>query len=249
MNLRRIPPPFAGALYLLVAALLLPFTTPAAAAEFAARRILGFSPGGHYFAFEQYGVQDGSGFPYADIFVIGAARDEWVRGSPFRVLLRDERARLQQARKKAMDNAIPLLKKLAIATPGRLLASNPPGELSADPHHVEVNASRFVTAPPERWTFRLEELPLASARCDRFMDQPAAGFRLTARRQGGALLLLHADSAIPDSRGCPLRYAISDIVVHEPDAGGRSFAILISVYSFGFEGPDRRFLAVTKRLP
>ncbi|MFQ5626952.1 MAG: DUF2259 domain-containing protein, partial [Methyloligellaceae bacterium] len=60
--------------------------------------------------------------------------------------------------------------------------------------------------------------------------------------------LLHMDSAIPNSRGCPLRYDISDILVHEPDAKSRIFAILVSVYSFGFEGPDRRFLAVTKRL-
>ena len=249
MNIHRLPPPFACVLYLLVWVLLLPFTTPVAAAEFAARRILGFSPDGLYFAFEQYGVQDGSGFPYAAIFVIRTTHDEWVKGSPFRVLLRDERARLRQARKDAMSKAAPLLKKLAIVKPGRLLASNPPGELSADPHHVEVNTSRFVNAPPERWTFRLEEIPLASARCSKYLNNPATGFRLTTQSQGGAPQPLHEDSTIPDSRGCPLRYAISDIVIYQPGSGGRSFAILISVYAFGFEGPNRRFLAVTKRLP
>jgi predicted secreted protein len=44
---------------------------PAAhAGDYAYRDILGFSSDGKSFAFEEYGVQDGSGFPYANIFVV-----------------------------------------------------------------------------------------------------------------------------------------------------------------------------------
>ncbi len=239
---------FAHAFSLFVLTLALCLAKPANAGDFAERQILGFSPDGRYFAFEQFGVQDGSGFPYADIFVIDTATDEWVKGSPFRVLLKDERAQLKWARRDAFAKAGKLLKKLVISQPGRLLASNPPGELSADPHEVRVNARAAILQLTEPWTFRLEEIPLASRRCADYLSQPAQGFRLTVQKQGGAPRVLHSDASIPNSRGCPLRYAISDIAVLEPDAGRRIFAVLVSVYVFGFEGPDRRFLAVTGAL-
>ena len=63
---------------------------PGLAADGAQSRAIGFSPDGKYFAFEQYGVQDGSGFEYADIFVIELASDTWVKGTPVKVMDREE---------------------------------------------------------------------------------------------------------------------------------------------------------------
>jgi predicted secreted protein len=223
------------------------FARPANAGDYAERYILGFSPDGNSFAFEQFGVQDGSGFPYTDIFVVDTLSDQWVKGSPFRVLLRDERAELKWARRDAMTKAGNTLRQRLITKPGRLLANNPPGELSADPHRVAVNISRIVTGPPERWTFTLDEIPIANKECAAFTDVPTKGFRLTVQMESGAALKLHEDISVPKSRGCPLRYAISDVVAYEPDGGSRVVAVLISVFAHGFEGPDRRFLAVTKR--
>ncbi len=233
---------------LLILLLLLGFAGPAQAGEIAERKILGFSPDGRYFAFEQFGVQDGSGFPYADIFVIDTSTDEWVKGSPFRVLLKDERAQPVGARKKALARAGNLLRKLKISEQGRLLASNPPSELSADPYRVEVNVSQIAVGAPDRRSFTLEETVLANPRCATFTGEPIKGFRLTTLSRDGARIVLHNDTSIPKSRGCPLRYALSDIVVFEPGAGRRIFAILVSVYALGFEGPDRRFLAITRAL-
>lgn len=245
MNIRH----FTRASSHLALALMLCSAKPVNAGDFAERVILGFSPDGRAFAFEQFGVQDGSGFPYADIFVIDTTTDEWVKGSPFRVLLKDERAQLKWARRQAITKAGNLLRELFISKPGRLLASNPPAELSADPHRVVVNSSQIVTGPPQRWTFTLKETAMANAQCASFTSAPIKGFQLTAQRDGAAAIKLHRDTSLPKSRGCPLRYAISDIITREPESGGRVFAVLISVYSLGFEGPDRRFLAVTKRLP
>ncbi len=42
---------------------------------------IGFSEDGKIFAFEEFGVQDGSGFPYSSIFVIDLVRDAFVDGS------------------------------------------------------------------------------------------------------------------------------------------------------------------------
>jgi predicted secreted protein len=223
------------------------FARPAGAGDLADRNILGFSPDGGTFAFEQFGVQDGSGFPYTDIFVVDTLSDQWVKGSPFRVLMRDERSQLKWARREALTKAGNTLRQRQISKPGRLLASNPPAELSADPHRVVVNVSQIVIGPPERWTFTLDEIPIANEQCAAFTSVPVKGFRLYVQRQGGAPLKLHEDTSIPKSRGCPLRYAISDVVAYEPDGGSRVIAVLVSVFSHGFEGPDRRFLAVTKR--
>jgi len=63
-----------------------------AAADASDRAIIGFSKDGSHFAFEEYGMQDGSGFPYADIYIINLKTDKWVKGSPIRVLVRDENA-------------------------------------------------------------------------------------------------------------------------------------------------------------
>lgn len=249
MNMPRATPHFARAVSPFVVALMLCFSNTVNAGERAERQILGFSPDGRYFAFEQFGVQDGSGFPYSDIFVIDTTTDEWVAGSPFHVTLKDERAQQKWARKEAIGKAGNLLRKLVISQPGRLLASNPPAELSADPHRVAVNTSRIIAGPPERWTFTLEETAFENAQCAPFTASPIMGFQLNAQQEGGDAIALHEDASIPKSRGCPLRYAISDIIIHEPNGGARIFAVLVSVYAHGFEGPDRRFLAVTKRLP
>ncbi len=218
---------------------------PAHAGDFAERQILGFSPDGRYFAFEQFGVQDGSGFPYAEIFVIDTRHDSWVKGSPFRVLLKDERAELKWARRDAMNKAGNLLRQLVISAPGTLLASNPPSELSADPHKVSVNARFAIPSLREPWVFTLAETGFKTARCADLTGNRTRGFRLSVVPHEKPARQLHADTGIPDSRGCPLNYAISDVIMHEPEQGARVFAILISVFSFGFEGPDRRFIAVT----
>src|SRR5690606_10447936 len=66
---------------------------------------LGYSPDGRYFAFEEYGVQDGSGFPYSNIYVIDLVDDVWVGGSPFRVRIDADGAPQQAARQDAREAA------------------------------------------------------------------------------------------------------------------------------------------------
>lgn len=220
-------------------------SSPVTAGDFAERHILGFSPEGRYFAFEQYGRQDGSGFPYADIFVIDIKTDSWVKDSPFRVLVRDERAEIKWARREALTKAGNLLREKVVSQPGQLLASNPPAEISADPHEVTVNARFAILSASEPWGFKLQEFPLDTARCTELLGGPARGIRLTLAPPSGAVILLHVDKSVPTSRGCPMRYALSDIVMHEAAGGTRVFVVLVSVYAFGFEGPDRRFIAVT----
>jgi len=59
--------------------------SPAFAGDRANLNILGYSEDGRYFAFEEYGVHDGSGGNYSDIYVIDLPADKWTYGSPFTV--------------------------------------------------------------------------------------------------------------------------------------------------------------------
>lgn len=251
------------------------------AGDYASRNIIGFSTDGQYFAFEQYGVQDGSGFPYSEIFIIDAAQDKWVAGTPIRKRIDDENATLGQVREQAQKAAAPILSTLNISEPGEHLASNPRAEaffprpryeLGYDKEQVwagqvTINiAHRFTPPSREPVTFRLEAKRLPSHECRKYSDIPARGIVLTLKR--GHMIMadevrkrwptmdakeketysrrvtLHEDESLPESRGCPVGYAISDVLSHE--AGGKTtYAVLLHMQKLGFEGPDSRFLAVT----
>jgi predicted secreted protein len=227
----------------------LAMVSPALAGNFAERHIFGFSPDGRYFASEQFGTQDGSGSPYADIFLIDTRTDAWVEGSPYRVLLKDERAKLQWARREVTAKAGNALREHVISHPGTLLASNPPGELSTDPHEVSVNPRFAVPSVREPWRFRLTEKAIPVARCTDLLGGPTKGYRATVTPFGGGERVLHDDMSVPESRGCFMGYALSDVIMFDPGDGPRVFVLLVSVYSFGFEGPDRRFIAVPHVAP
>ena len=71
----------------------------AGAGDVAEMRPIGYSPDGRYFAFEQFGEQDGSGFAYAEVQVIDTETDRYVEGTPVRVLIQREGASIGEARR------------------------------------------------------------------------------------------------------------------------------------------------------
>jgi predicted secreted protein len=225
--------------------LLLPMQI-ARAGDRAERHIIGFSPDGRYFAFEQYGAQDGSGFPYSEIFVIDTAKDAWLPGTPIRKLIKDETetAKVEDARKAAAAEAKDVLARLGIGKRGKILFSNT-GETS-------VNGAQRVPVEPvgaEHLTaLVLEEITLPSPEYCRNFEVPAKGMVLKMLT-GGATNEIHRDKTLPESRRCPQAYAITDVVRFEE--GGRPvYAVLIRMETLpGFEGPDSRYLAVTWHAP
>ena len=111
----------------------------AAAGDVASVDILGFSADGKVFAFEEYGIQDGSGFPYANRFYINTTTDEFVAGSPVRVRLDDESQTLETARQQARagGEAIVPAAELA-ANRGFTAGFNAVTEYSADRRHPGI---------------------------------------------------------------------------------------------------------------
>ncbi len=223
---------------------------PAAMAGDAAElNILGFSADGGVFAFEEYGVQDGSGFPYSNRYYIRTADDSFMPATPVRVRLDDEAATLQAARSQARDLGQAIVSEAELeANRGFTAALNPVTELSADPFRLLASPRPVVPPVDAPLEFRLEEIPFGDTPSCQGLGE-ISGFRLLRihATAGGVTELLHEDGSVPESRGCPLGYALGGVQVLSAGNAPTVYAVLISVRRIGFEGPDHRWIAVTKR--
>lgn len=238
-------------LFAVIAICLANVVAPALAADGAQSRAIGYSKDWKYFAFEQYGIQDGSGFPFWEIYMLDLAADSWVRGTPVRILIDDEEGRLTTARDQAYAAARPLLDKLAINEPADLLAANPGTEDVPDRTVVRFdayyNSAGPYARPEDRGAYEIsvKTITVPSVQNCPDPDIELFGMELTLRnRRTGKAVTLARDSAIPSSRFCPSAYDIE--AIHAPASYGteaRNVAI-IGVFSRGFEGLDRRFIAV-----
>jgi predicted secreted protein len=224
---------------------------PAAAADRALINMLGYSDDGAYFAFEQFGIQDGSGFPFADIFIVDLVNDTWV-DAPIEVVIDSEDASLQEARAQAMDQARAKLDELKIGVPVEILAMIGEGEY-ANETGLRVNWSTPAccgagATQVDTQSLILQTRGIASNEdyCDQ--DLGPVGYNLWHQDQSGVRELHMDGDVLPSSRGCTLDYRIYAVVgpfseYYGVDFTARRVAIIAS-YPFGFEGVNRRFLAV-----
>lgn len=225
-------------------ALLLGGAGTALAGDRALLELIGFSADSRHFAFEEYGVQDGSGFPYSTIYVLDLAADAWVAGTPVRVRLDDETAALATARATAATQAAELLDSLAIDTPADVVALNGDGELT-DPATLVFGQPGFApNAVTGAYVLRLETFPAASPTpCADYAGTEPLGLALSLTGPDGAREIFR-DATLPASRGCPLAYRLYGVVAPPAAAPPAAYVAIVATYPFGFEGPDRRFIAI-----
>ncbi|WP_245319470.1 DUF2259 domain-containing protein [Mesorhizobium temperatum] len=250
-----------------LAAMLLVVASAVQAGDAAARRIIGFSPDGSYFAFEQYGTLDAgaSDSGWSEIDIIDTRTDEFVGGKPIRIVDETEEATLtvDQARAQAAAQAAPILARYAIAPRGERTAVDRftfPDDMVA-----YQDIARLEQVSQKSLSPSYDELGISSIQLDQILadnttdcsssfdetQQGAAtgkglGFRLTLQGQDGKpFKLLHEDKAVPGSRNCPTSYSLSESYAFTPDGKPAVLAVLVQRFSQGFEGRDRRFIAVT----
>lgn len=223
------------------------------AGDFAEFRPIGFSTDGGVFAFEQFGVQDGSGFAYAERYYINTASDNYLPGTPVKVVIADENATINDARAMARSQAATVESGSgATPDPGVFAAFSPPTEQGHDDAFLRYQSVMIVPGsyPGRMHSVELTQFPLpAPADCEA-MDQPVAGFKLEMKEKSGVpqSIMLHADTTVPSSRNCPLSYSLAGSMTHPNPDGSTTHAIIILVRSIGFEGPNGRYLVVTKRI-
>ncbi|WP_265519561.1 DUF2259 domain-containing protein [Nitratireductor luteus] len=236
----------------IAALILLLIPLPARAGDMATVEILGFSADGDVFAFEEYGVQDGSGFPYANRYYIDTATDSFLAGTPVRVRLEEDGASLQATRQQARQQGEAIVPGDELnANKGHTAGWNAVTELTANPHLMAVLPQPAMSplSAQDPLAFSLEEISLQGQEfCSDFGQ--TMGFKLLrlGTAEGQEAQMIHADSGIPSSRGCPLAYAIAGVQTFYPPSGTPVFAVMIAIEAVGFEGSDYHFIAVTGRL-
>lgn len=226
---------------------------PAAASDGAMRKVLGFSVDGRSFAFMQSGAQDGSGFPYADVFLIDTTTDTFAL-PPVHVLVEKDSATREQAEAEAMRRAGPALAARRVEPMGRrigTIAASRPDDEFFQPEAMKgepiAAASMALTAAELGVEPKLTLTPIRfdPPRCKDIESGRVVGFALTLARKDRPAFDLHKDAQVPESRFCPRTYGLSEAYLYTPAGGPSVVAVLVEFYAMGFEGPDRRFLAVT----
>ena len=218
----------------------------AGAGDVAEMRPIGYSPDGRYFAFEQFGEQDGSGFAYAEVQVIDTETDRYVEGTPVRVLIQREEASIGEARRQSLEQAKAILEARKIGDdPGHLVALTPIAELAEKTRDLRYQAfpSFYVSHGIHR--IFLEEFEAEGEDLCDSMDVEVRGFALsvTSDAKPDERREVYRDQAVPKSRNCPSAYAIGGVVT--PGFGSSApHMVLVQVVSLGFEGNNLRWLAV-----
>jgi predicted secreted protein len=226
---------------------------PAYAADGSQLRAIGFSPDGRYFAFEQYGIQDGSGSAYADIFVLDTEKDAWVKGTPVKVQGEEGEADIAAVSAKAHAQAKPIIDSLQATAPFDTLVHMPFTEIVAERKKVRFGRYYASSGRVEDYdALGSHELSVKEVPVPQRADCPDAdfitmmGMELTLKNlQTGAVKTLAKDNAVPTSRGCAHGYDLE--AIFSPTAQGLKrdpHVALIGVYTRGFEGSDRNFIAV-----
>jgi predicted secreted protein len=221
-------------------------TLPALAGDRALLDVIGFSPDASYFAFEEYGEQDGSGFAYANIYVVDVARDSWLPGTPVRVRADDEATPLADIRAEADGKAQPFLEETNVSTPAEIVALIGDGAVGPDATVLSFGRPGYAAGEvSDRRDLQLTTFPATSVEdCSTYFGTEPLGYRLTLS-DGSAAITLHEDTGpLPRSRGCPLDYRLHAVVLPWQSVVQERGVVIVSVYPGGFEGPDRRFLAV-----
>lgn len=224
----------------------LTFAAPVWAADRALANIIGYSQDLKYFAFEEYGIQDGSGFAFSSYYIIDLEKDRWVVGTPVRAIAEDENESLEEIRLRAAQEIAPRFKNLAVNVPADVLAYIGDGAPEHDGRKILFGFPSHA-GPDDisgRYTLQLGETQVAAASpCIEWFGEAAIGFSLSVEDHDSEREI-HNDRNLPRSRGCPIEYRITGVFAPHYTADIAHTVALISIYAHGFEGSDRRFIIV-----
>lgn len=221
------------------------YPAAAMAGDIASLNVIGFSRDGQLFAFEEFGVQDGSGFPYSNIFVVDLEKDEFAEGTPVRTRIDDEAVSLATVRKMAFDKIAGVIARDGIDDdPGSMLVFNPVSEAGSNPARVDFHDYASVLSPGRTYRLDLGEVELPVPEGCKDIVERGVGFRLsmTGLEPASEPMIVHEDMSLPESRNCVESYRIAAVIASRSDLSTR--VAVVQVNSFGFEGQDGRFIAV-----
>jgi len=222
---------------------------PCFAGDYATLNVIGFSRDGRYLAFEEYGVQDGSGFPYSNIYFIDVEKNAFA-APRVAVRIDNEMADEPAARKRSAALAPKVLTRLRIikGNVGKLVLSHLTTDLTFEGSPDKASTVRFaeeIGSLYRRGSYELSltKTPIKTKGCELSEDDPKLLELGIRDLDANTFKLLQKDTSLPETRGCANDYRIRDVYINKGFV-----AVFISVFTQGFEGPDMRFMAVTGKL-
>lgn len=241
---------------LLISALLC-VSSVAMAGDAAKLTHIGASADGSNLAFMESGVQDGMGNAYARIRVIDTLNNKYSAPAIERFQTEDEMENtsitLQSIEAEALKKAESVLKKLNIssATPGTIVASRKVTDIQARKlKELTFSTSAIIAGlGSPTYTLKLSESKAVVPATTACLEVGAAKkMKLDlVNHQTNKTRTLQADSTLPASRGCVHKYEIEDVVV-TGNYDAEKVVVLLRVFTYGFEGEDVRYMAVSGAL-
>ncbi len=230
--------------------------TSVIAGDYAQLNFIGFSADGKYLAFEEFGTQDGSGFPYSNIYFVDVEKNSFaappVKKTIGEGLIDESKIPGEDfIRAKARTAAAANLRKYKIlaGNTGKLVVARLLTDLNVE--KIKPNGEKkdqviaftdevFTNVYENIYELSLKTSEVKIKECD-YNYEPVLKFDLLLNgRNFDAPRILQSDRSLPASRNCPLTYSIQNIYLF-----GNKIAVFMNVYSMGFEGPDMRYLVVT----
>jgi predicted secreted protein len=238
----------------LVTGILLTFSSLSFAGDAAKLTHLGFSADGKNYAFMESGIQDGSGFAYANVRLLDVVKNAYV-GAAVRVVDENDEDRV---------SPLPLIEARALKASeaarrnARILATNFNVLVSRKVTDMDTRAlanATFSLTPiipglgSEQYQVRLTK---SAAKVPANMNWCDEGLMLKlelVNLQNGKIKVMQQDRTMPASRGCVMNYEIEDVVVNNAEFPNRpNVVVMLRVYSLGFEGADVRYMAISGTL-
>lgn len=218
--------------------------TPATAADRAVPELIGYSEDGRYFAFESYGIHDGSGAPFSSITMLDLDGDPKTRLGYF-AQEGGEDDSLASIRERLHADAAATLSKYALTQPAQYVSMVGDGVADANGFALrfgEPGSGQVGMVYQER-LLKLETFETGDTTGCSEDEGHSQGLSLFAVESAGVRQLF-SDSVndLPDWRDCPADYRLYAVVA--PYNGDMTRAVaLLSVYHLGWEGLDRNFIA------
>ncbi len=204
---------------------------------------IGFSEDGRFLAFEQYAVEDGTGYAVSTVYIVEVEKNDWVVKP---ISYTDEKSNLTLARTTNAQRTKPLLEKYAIkrGNTGSLVVARLRTDLTKHPTSARFTKAIGSMYSDGDYELDLNQSPLKSDQCFRSEPPEAKLFELVLRnlykRESN---ILQKDTQLPRNRGCVKGYRIEKVFVLK-----NKIAVFIDYQSEGYEGPDGSYLVVTGAL-
>jgi|GEM_PF-560911 len=212
---------------------------------------IGFSKDSKTFAYEQFGVQDGSGFPYSEIGFVDVAKNQQAK-APVRVVASSEASTVRVIRAEARKQAAASLSQLGIVAGENLGNVDFMVEGSASPvkpdSAPQIAQFKGADGADYKLTLKSKAAPTSGDPSFVGMYGKPALMSLRLSKTSGESKVLQEDSSLTGAGGYPMGYLINQVIQSTVE-DKVNLVVVVSYVKPGFEGFDVRYKVVTSTQP